>query len=178
MHGGGWGIGTYQKTIKDLDQLDKHIYCLTYFEDDIKTGSNTEYLCQDPSWRPGSHFNSFDICFPRLIPVSENAPKISNSHQKISDLYELVKKSKAIVSKPGGGTLIDSFSANTPILFLDRFGDHEEANAQLWKKMGFGMEYDEWKNHGFPDDSLLKMSKNIQTYKTTRSIKNLMRIIA
>lgn len=51
---------------------------------------------------------------------------------------------QAIVSKPGGGSLTDSFATATPLIMLEPFGVHEKHNADLWERLGLGMRYDTW----------------------------------
>ena len=44
-------------------------------------------------------------------------------------LHRIIRGALGIVSKPGAGTLIDSFGSATPIIMLEPFGPHEERNA-------------------------------------------------
>lgn len=65
------------------------------------------------------------------------------------------------MSKPGGGTLVDSLSAAAPLVYLEPFGDHERANALLWERLGFGIAYDRWAASGFARSALETLHHNL-----------------
>jgi UDP-N-acetylglucosamine:LPS N-acetylglucosamine transferase len=66
-----------------------------------------------------------------------------------------------MLCKTGGGTLIDSLWSATPIVALEPFGEHEQINALLWERLGFGMGYDAWRSSGFSLDLLEKAHLNL-----------------
>ncbi|MFT2015307.1 hypothetical protein ACMA1D_05580 [Streptomyces sp. 796.1] len=68
--------------------------------------------------------------------------------------YELARSARAIVSKPGGGTLLDSLWTATPLVLLEPAGSHEAANGKLWRQLGFALSYDEWSACGFAPERL------------------------
>ncbi|MET8829232.1 hypothetical protein ABZX40_33285 [Streptomyces sp. NPDC004610] len=60
------------------------------------------------------------------------------------DAFELTRRSRAVIGKPGAGTLIDSLNAATPVLFTEPLGNWERANRDVWCALGFGMEFADW----------------------------------
>ena len=54
-----------------------------------------------------------------------------------------------MVSKPGGGTLLDSLTAATPIVLLPPWGEPEAKNGELWEELGFGIDFQRWRETGF-----------------------------
>jgi hypothetical protein len=63
----------------------------------------------------------------------------------------------AVVSKPGGGTLLDSLAAATPIVLLAPWGEPEAKNGALWEELGFGIDYHRWRRTGFDQGVLMKL---------------------
>jgi UDP-N-acetylglucosamine:LPS N-acetylglucosamine transferase len=55
----------------------------------------------------------------------------------------------AVVSKPGGGTLLDSLAAATPVVLLPPWGEPEAKNGALWEELGFGIDVERWRKTGF-----------------------------
>jgi UDP-N-acetylglucosamine:LPS N-acetylglucosamine transferase len=60
-----------------------------------------------------------------------------------------VREAMAVVSKPGGGTLLDSLAAATPIVLLTPWGEPEAKNGALWEELGFGIDFQRWRETGF-----------------------------
>lgn len=178
VHGGGWGVGNYQEILEELQHISTQILCLAYFKKDIQEKNNIIFITQDEKWLAGSNFNGIKLSFPDLIPTKEHELVIKDiqcdGHElEYSKLYEYITRVHAIISKPGGGTLVDSYSANTPIVFLKSCGKHEEANAIFWKKMGFGIDYQEWKSTNYSLNLLGNLKENIRKYKAENKIENL-----
>jgi UDP-N-acetylglucosamine:LPS N-acetylglucosamine transferase len=76
-------------------------------------------------------------------------------------LHDVIRAAKAIVSKPGGCTLIDSLAAATPVVFLEPYGYAEASNASLWEHLGFGISYVAWKATGYDPAVLERLHANI-----------------
>jgi len=156
-HGGGWGIGTYGEVVP---QLEAHGYGM-----DVVAYENREaepqapgraYYAVDPSWSPiygdGDGFPPFGQL--RDPPHFE---KGGDHHA----LLDLVRRRQAIVSKPGGGTLMDSLAAATPVVLLEPYGEAERANADVWEHLGFGIRFERWKEQGFPTATLEALHRNL-----------------
>jgi UDP-N-acetylglucosamine:LPS N-acetylglucosamine transferase len=66
-----------------------------------------------------------------------------------------------MVSKPGGGTMLDSIWSATPLVLLEPFGEHEARNAELWERLGFGISVDRWRDTGFAVEVLEEIHDNL-----------------
>jgi hypothetical protein len=76
-------------------------------------------------------------------------------------LYELIRRSHAIISKPGGGTLIDSLSSATPVVLLEPYGYAEAKNGALWEELGYGISFAKWRDAGFSTQQLEQLHDNL-----------------
>jgi hypothetical protein len=63
--------------------------------------------------------------------------------------HSVIRRARAIVSKPGGCTLIDSLASATPVVLLDAYGYAEQSNGAIWAHLGFGIPYGTWEASGF-----------------------------
>lgn len=72
------------------------------------------------------------------------------------------KHSQAIISKPGGGTLVDSLSAVTPLILLDPYGEYERENGQLWQELGFAITYQQWADSNYSFQTLENLQTNLR----------------
>jgi hypothetical protein len=161
IHGGGWGMGTYREVIQELEEAQINLDIIAYEDNDIvhKKLSN-RYFMIDPHWR--SWEKGIEGChvFPPFFDISgDNKQCLVNN--TFHGSYTLVAHGKAVISKPGGGTLLDSLSSGTPVIFLEPLAEHERKNQLLWSFLGFGITYDEWKSSGFSYDILAPLSLNI-----------------
>jgi hypothetical protein len=139
VHGGGWGLGSYRNRLAELDGWD----CDVVVHDGMEARPSDRRFMVDPEWR------AWDGGFP---PFGEVGGRFDgNGHA----LFELIRRSKAIVSKPGGGTLIDSLCSATPVVLLEPYGHAEEKNGALWEHLGFGISWAKWRDSGC-DESLLE----------------------
>jgi UDP-N-acetylglucosamine:LPS N-acetylglucosamine transferase len=73
----------------------------------------------------------------------------------------VIRRSKAIVSKPGGGTLIDSLSSATPVILLEPYGNAEEKNGELWRHLGFGVPFATWQASGYDEATLARLHASL-----------------
>lgn len=163
VHGGGWGIGTYQKAIPKLKGKGFKLDVIAYNINDIKNQNPAiNYHLLDPDWKPWEKNGNSEYSFPGLAEITSNGSyhEFRNT-KKYSAVYNILKNNKAIISKPGGATLIDSISSATPLIFLDPFGDYEAKNAELWVELGFGLPFSEWEEHNFSIKILEKLHNNL-----------------
>lgn len=152
-------MGTYQEKIHELEENNLKLDIAAYSEDEIEDGKNKHrYFMMDPSWRAWEGNN---FIFPPFSEVKPNVPKRFESKEEYHSSFDVLRNAKAVISKPGGGTLIDSLAAATPIILLEPFGHHEKVNADLWEHLGLGIRYEAWKEFGFKLDILKVMHDNL-----------------
>ena len=102
--------------------------------------------------------------FPPLSELSSAGSSGAISYARNAGhppLFDLTRSALAVISKPGGGTLIDSLAAATPLLLIEPFGDYERKNGQLWKELGFAIDLDEWIAGGCRSDVLEALHRNL-----------------
>jgi hypothetical protein len=169
LHGGGWGMGTYLSKPAELEQ---QAYALDIVISEESEAGEPEagrrYWMNDPGWEAWEKDpETGRPSFPRFGEVIRGeVPQFSHkpSHHL---LYERIGAAKAIVSKPGGSTLIDSLASGTPVVFLEPFGPHEQQNAELWMRLGFGISWDDWKRAGFSEAALQPLHEALMKQRTT-----------
>jgi UDP-N-acetylglucosamine:LPS N-acetylglucosamine transferase len=81
--------------------------------------------------------------------------------------HDVIREAKAIISKPGGCTLIDSLSSCTPVVFLPAYGHAEEKNAKLWEYLGYGISYATWQANDFSHALIKQLHHNLLYRKNT-----------
>jgi hypothetical protein len=166
IHGGGWGIGTYMEKIDALNRTNFSLDVIAYQMDDLfQTNDQNDYFLIDPDWKSWQTDFNGSYHFP---PFSfYNNGKVDFQYtEDCPEVYKLIKKNKAIISKPGAGTLIDSLSSSTPLIYLEPFGDYERKNALLWEKHGLGISYEQWKALNFSETILKDINENLTQMKT------------
>ena len=159
-HGGGWGLGTYRKTIGKLNEMGFPVDIICCYEDEYDENDKVNrYFLLDPTWKASEHQGEFP---PNLIR-RENGWEKWNQDSGISDMLALLRDAVAVVTKPGGGTLADSMVACTPILFLEALAGYEQKNAQMWIQNGYGMPFEDWAACDDPRKELeIKTNKLLQ----------------
>lgn len=143
IHGGGWGMGNYQSVIKELNEKGFQLDIVVYYKDEVdSTDTVNRYFLLDPDWEPDVATKSF----PRLLSFEQNHWSVLEGEKESIDspILNLIRNSQAIISKPGGGTLLDSLMTSTPIIFLEALADYEKKNMELWIEKGFGLDYKQW----------------------------------
>jgi hypothetical protein len=157
-HGGGWSMGTYREAAARL-VADGHgidiVLGSADGESPLLADESVHCFQIDPGWHAWAHRS-----FPPLHPVGAAAEAVTAegwapagtgaSHPS----YELMRRARAAVSKPGGGSLLDALWSATPVLLLDPFGRHESLNAQLWVDLGLGVMFADWLADGAPPEPL------------------------
>jgi hypothetical protein len=162
VHGGGWGIGTYLATIPELADarysLDVVIHDLAEAAGQ-RDGDRAFIL--DPEWRPWRRNGEEEPAFPPMGEVIDALIVGRLSNADYHPLHDVIRTSKAIVSKPGGCTLIDSLAAATPVVLLEPYGYAEQSNAKIWEHLGFGIPYAAWRETGYDAAVLERLHANI-----------------
>ncbi|MDB9513157.1 hypothetical protein PN499_18345 [Kamptonema animale CS-326] len=162
IHGGGWGIGTYQSRIAELEAQGILLDIVAYYpEETERKNSGNRYFMVDPDWSPWIKNQNNQHEFPPFGEVSDLNNKNFQTKEEHHLFHDLVKQSKAIISKPGGGTLIDSLASATPIILLEAYGYAEEKNAAIWEYLGYGISYEKWKKMNYSLEILEQLHQNL-----------------
>ncbi len=161
LHGGGWGMGTYSEKLKELSAiLPNPIITTINDRKEYQSHNNTTYYMIDPDWKPWQKNKNAAYDYPPMYKVDHDIESIENDHS--NGLYHLYHSCCGIISKPGGGTLMDSLITATPIVFLEPIAEHEKVNEKLWTELGFGLPYEAWIQSEDPIKALHVMKENIQ----------------
>ncbi|MET1074632.1 MAG: hypothetical protein ABWY11_18440 [Umezawaea sp.] len=145
VHGGGWGMGTYREQVEGLRAQGFGLDVIAYEPADVSDqDAGVRYHMMDPDWHPW-HDDGYPP-FGEVTPGAAPEFRRSTGHH---GSFDLCRRALAVISKPGGGTLLDSLWSATPVVFLDPFGDHERRNADLWRGLGLGLSFVDWKASGF-----------------------------
>ncbi|WP_018680214.1 hypothetical protein [Actinokineospora enzanensis] len=154
-HGGGWGMGTYREPIADLAAHGFALDILAYEPGDIGELPDARYFMMDPDWHPW-----FDNGYPPFGEVRDGAIQYTRGSGSPGS-FELTRSAMAMVSKPGGGTLLDSLWSATPVVLLEPLGEAEACNAGLWQELGFGVSYADWRATDHSVDVLRRLHENL-----------------
>lgn len=175
IHGGGWGIGTYQEKIAIIQEnkIPLNIIVYDYSEVDNKKNGN-RYFMTDPTWNPWDRNENGKHTFPPFARIKADETPNYRYRESHHEFFNIMKECKAVISKPGGATLLDSLESATPIVLLEPFGFYERENAELWIRLGLGISYDKWEQTGFSENlleechqNLLKEKNNTVAYSDT-----------
>jgi hypothetical protein len=139
VHGGGWGMGTYRERADELLSVGFELDVIAYEHRDLST-SGVRYFMIDPDWHPW-----LDDGYPPFGPAGRGFVQRTGHHGS----FDLCRRALASVSKPGGGTLLDSLWSATPLVLLEPFGAHEQRNADLWISLGYGISFEDWQRKDF-----------------------------
>jgi hypothetical protein len=162
IHGGGWGIGTYKQKIDELGKTGVPLDIINYEQNDF-TSRSTEnaYYLIDPLWNAWEADSTGEFRFPPFGQLVNGSEISYIENKEYQEVYNLIRRNLAIISKPGGATILDSLSSATPILFLEPFGDYERRNAELMIDMGLGLWYDDWKKNSCNMETLENCHNNL-----------------
>ena len=162
IHGGGWGIGTYRQKIQKLASIDINLDIVNYESGD-RTDINPRhrYYMMDPKWMPWEHNVDEEASFPPFGEICPDNRTAYRQNSQYPEVYNLIRKNRGIISKPGGATILDSLSSATPIVFLEPFGDYERRNAELMIDKGLGIWFDKWVNSSYSTELIEQCHKNL-----------------
>jgi len=151
VHGGGWGLGEQDRAAAELAAAGMALDRVLYRREEASaTNGSSRHFMVRPDWRPWRRPPGEE---PELPPFGEVTRGESDARfvnrPECHELYLLIRRSRAIVSKPGGGTLLDSLASATPVVFLEPYGEAEESNAELWTWLGFGISLPDWRRTGY-----------------------------
>ncbi|WP_149094746.1 UDP-glucuronosyltransferase [Paenibacillus terrae] len=145
VHGGGWGMGTYREKIGRLEETGWELDLLLYDQDQPdEQRDGMRYFRMDPQWRTWQRNEAGEHTFPPFGEVQAGEETLYEVGADYHGMLDQACHVQAIVSKPGGGSLTDSFATATPLIMLEPFGVHEMHNADLWERLRLGIRYDTW----------------------------------
>ena len=117
----------------------------------------------DPTWSPWLRDAEGFLTFPPMIQLS--GPRVANlgsNRARNHDLFDVIACASAVVSKPGGCTLIDSLASCTPVILLEAYGYAERSNADVWIALGYGIRFEAWRDSGFSAEVLQTLHENLR----------------
>ena len=164
VHGGGWGIGTYQQICPELRAAQWHLDIVVHGADEAAdaTADDCRFML-DPAWSPWLRDDDGMLSFPPMIPLSgTTVSDLGSNRARYHDLFDVIARARAIVSKPGGCTLIDSLASGTPVILLEAYGYAERSNAEVWIALGYGITFEAWRESGFSIDVLQRLHENLR----------------
>lgn len=161
VHGGGWGIGTYQRACGEMAAAGLQLNALAYYDRDLVPCGNIRYYRNDPDWSPWQTDGNGEHGFPPLARIEPGLPAAYFRREDYPPLFDVLRDSAAIVTKPGGYSLFESLAAATPLVLLEPFAKHEEDNARYWIERGFGIRYDDWRAGGYAAQPLARLHENL-----------------
>ncbi len=157
-HGGGWGIGNFQVAAGQLRDAPFALDLCAPAGQEAVAGDDARLWQIVDGWVPWKKCRSDDYEFPPMIEVGHAPQQQAPATRRLDDI---ASRNMAIVSKPGGGTLLDSIEFATPVIFLDPFGEYERANAELWERLGFGISMERWQRQEYSLDVLVAMHERL-----------------
>ncbi len=164
VHGGGWGIGTYQQRCPALRAAQWHLDIVVHAADEAMdaTVDDCRFML-DPEWSPWLRDAAGALSFPPMIQLSGTPiPALGSNRARHHDLFDVIASARAIVSKSGGCTLIDSLASHTPVILLEAYGYAERSNADVWIALGYGITFEAWRDSGFSADVLQRLHENLR----------------
>lgn len=151
-HGGGWGLGTYRDRAAELAGHGIGVDVVAHDRADcVAAGEQLRYYLVDPGWEAW-----MDGGYPPFGLLQDDGSVDYRRGLTHHASFDVAGRSLAMLCKTGGGTLIDSLWAATPIISLEPFGEHEHINALLWERLGFGLSYEAWRSSDFSIEVLEK----------------------
>jgi hypothetical protein len=145
VHGGGWSLGSYRNAASELEHAEYGLDRVIHDAGEWRAGPRRDrFFIADPAWHPwtrGPAGHEFPPMGEIVGPADIRWHRNEDSHS----LYNVIRRSKAIVSKPGGCTLIDSLGSATPVILLEPYGSAERSNGRIWEHLGFGISFSSWR---------------------------------
>lgn len=155
VHGGGWGLGTYTDTLPALAQAGYALDIVVHDPMERRFfGPDDRCWIVDPAWEPWQRDANGALVFPPVGAIATDGRVTYSQNVDFHGFHHVIRGARAVVSKPGGCTLIDSLAAATPVVLLDAYGYAEHANGTVWEKLGFGIPFTDWAAGGFKPEAL------------------------
>lgn len=161
MHGGGWGIGTYQRRAQQLSRADFDVDLVVHDLAEAVDLERRRCIMLRPGWDPWVRNQDGEYDFPPMGQVRHAKYEEVEAAGPYHRLFDYIRGAKAIISKPGGMTLVDSLASATPLIHLEPFGEYEARNAELWERLGFGVSFADWLANGARLEPLERLHLNL-----------------
>ncbi|KZN58476.1 hypothetical protein [Pseudoalteromonas luteoviolacea] len=162
-HGGGWQMGDLA-TLNALFNREA-IYSNMILPADTALVSSIyqRILITDHNYHPWENLDKL----PDLTVLPE-----ANSNEPPSniDFEQLARSAPAIITKPGGASLLDSINLATPLVLLPAFGEYEKQNANTWLSLGFAVTFEQWQDSGYSFDVLKELHNNLLNHSAVSPI--------
>ena len=158
IHGGGWDLGDFAST---TDQFTTN-YHVNLIVNELQEASNKNMslYANQPNWNP-----LYTDGFPPFGRIDSDGNLAVKNYENHPGILTILAKSKAIVSKPGGMTLMDSLLTETPLIFLKSIGKNENSNKKLWESLQLGISIENWQENQQKSTILEEMHQRIVAIK-------------
>ena len=161
-HGGGWALGSYTEVLPELSAAGYALDVLGPGPTDWDgRGPHDRRYVPKPDWHPWVRDAAGELTFPPLGEIRPDGEVRYECHPAVPPAHLLVRNALAVVSKPGGGTLLDSLATATPVVLLPPWGEPEAKNGALWEHLGFGIGFERWRATGFEHRVLEHLHHNL-----------------
>ncbi len=161
IHGGGWGLGDYTtKTQEVTTRGYQRKIILNDMSDYDPHDNRTEFYVSDARWDPLENKDDAPA-FPPLAKIRSGHVK---EYMQFADHHvplKLMSDCKAVISKPGGMTLLDAIITATPFIYLEPMGPNEAGNQKLIDELKIGASFEAWKKNDFSSELLIRFHENI-----------------
>lgn len=164
VHGGGWGMGTYDAASREFQERGFELDLIAYNNDEMQPSSGVSVHMLDPAWVPWSSPQGNGFPPLRLLPNDHDPLDVRPaSSAEAHALGGLIRTASAVVTKPGGGSLLDSLLYGCPLVLLQPMTHYEAANARLWCQKGFAVTLEDWRRAGYPKSPLREARVALQS---------------
>lgn len=156
-HGGGWSMGTYLARAAELSAEGVPLDLVVRDPGDAPgLAPGSRRFMMDPAWNPWD-----DGGFPPFGEVVDGAPPAYEQAEDHHQALDLTRRAVAVMAKLGGGTILDAFTAATPIVCLEGYGEHERRNVRFCVELGIGITFEAWRDTGFAPEPLERMHRRL-----------------
>lgn len=161
VHGGGWGLGNFIGKTKAIENKGfRRNIIISDLDDYQEDQENSSFHINDPSWDPLNNELQLNT-FPKLGKITNNKKIAYRDCPPYHAVLDLINHSKAVISKPGGMTLVDSLITATPLIYLEPMGSNEQGNKSLIEYHKIGISFDAWEQADFSPQLLTTLHLNL-----------------
>ncbi|MDK1290676.1 hypothetical protein [Pseudoalteromonas umbrosa] len=153
-HGGGWQMGNLMALSESLNREAIHSDMIVSADAALSSSTYQRVFKTDPNYQPWLSIEAL----PELKLCAEPS---DDKSQRRFEFDQLAKSAAAIITKPGGASLLDSLNFATPLILLPAFGEYEERNACTWQSLGFAVTFDQWQASDYSYELLHTLHNNL-----------------
>ncbi|OCQ18374.1 hypothetical protein A7985_23900 [Pseudoalteromonas luteoviolacea] len=156
-HGGGWQMGGLSTLNTLLNREAIYSDMILPADTTLVSSLYQRILTTDPNYCPWENLDKLpDLTI--LPEANSNGPPLNINFE------QLAQSAPAIITKPGGASLLDSLNFATPLVLLPAYGDYETQNANTWLSMGFAVTFEQWQDSGYSFALLQELHHNLQNH--------------